>query len=99
MTLPPGWTAARAWRARPLADLPVGHALCGVVLRRLATATGSDDVLYAYPDRANVIVVHHTWQRETSPAWPGFEEFADLSAFVAAELAMLTDPPGGGEAP
>ncbi|WP_133487720.1 hypothetical protein [Aliiroseovarius marinus] len=60
-----------------------GHVLQGRRFRAVAKDASSDDVLYILDD-GQAAVVHLTWTKETSAAWPSTALYPSLSDFVMA---------------
>jgi hypothetical protein len=69
-------------------ELPHGHILEGRDCRAMACRIDIDDVLFLLDGGPGVAVVHLTYNRESDPAWPHAEIFADGADFEARRLAQ-----------
>ena len=87
MRLPEGWSSLTGESSRRLneelhREVCAGHVLHGRQARAVARRADQDDVLFEVQgSAAPFYVVHLTWNRETSPQWPGSAPYESLEDF------------------
>lgn len=82
--LPPGWhhDDSPELTAELAREVVRGHLLFGEEAQALASAEGSDDVLFATRlVGAPLVAVHLTYRQETSPTWPNVTPFPSIEAW------------------
>lgn len=78
----PGFHATELYK-----EICAGHVLYGVKVKAVALRVDRDDVLFELVDqKCPLAVVHLTWRKETTPAWPSAKLFESWERWVRDEM-------------